>query len=148
MDKKLKDELRKIFDDFSFLLSNKGYILPTYFLVKDNKVSMLEYERKIDFGLYSNLAIFKAQKDDADAVVLISENDAVVGTPSDVSMSAVSKGILKVSDHPNSKPHLILIYMSSKGNKAALFGEIEKDPRGTKFVTNQEWVTEITSKVI
>lgn len=147
MDKNLKNALSKLFDSYSLVLASKGSIDPTFFLVKDKNIAIIE-NSGLDFLVYSKVVIDRAQKNDVDALVLISENNALVGKKEDESISAIMKGALRVHDHPDIQPYLILIYLSTSGEKEALFGKIEKDFRGTKFIKAQEWASEIKSQVV
>lgn len=147
MDKGLKNALSKLFDSYTLALARLGSIDPTYFLVKDKDIALIE-NSGLNFLLYSKAVIYQAQKNNVDALVLISENDALVGKKEDESISAVMKGSLKINDHPDAQPYLILVYLSNNGEKEALFGKIEKDFRGTKFIKDQEWASEIKSQIM
>ncbi len=147
MDKKLKNALSDIFNKYSFELTENGKIDPTYFLIKDNFILPLRNVHHIDFNLYANFVINQATQRNADALALILENSVITGYKEDKDIQAIINGSLSVSDHPDSASYLILIYMTSKGAQEALFGKIEKDIRGIKFVSNSEWVCDFATNL-
>jgi len=53
-------------------------------------------------------------------------------------------GHIRVEEHPDSSPYLILTYLAATGEREALVGKIEKDPSGKKFIVEQEWAEEIS----
>ena len=143
MNKNLKLKLSDLFNNYCFLLTEKGKIYPTYFLIKNKDIIMMDSRTGVDFNIYANFVANQAQKQNVDAIVLLAENNAIVGKQEDKDIQAIIDGRLKPGDHPDSEKYLILVYMSSTGEKEALFGKIEKDPRGIKFIRDHEWVTDI-----
>lgn len=141
MDKKLRIVLSKLFDDYCFILTEKGNIMPTYFLVKDKEIIKV-VNKGVDQKFYMSFVLHQATQKDAEALVLISENNVVTGDRRDDDIKAITKGNLKISEHPNNEEYLILMYVSKDGEREGLFGKIEKDPTGVKFIRNHEWASD------
>jgi hypothetical protein len=142
MDEKLRVALSKLFDDYCFILTEKGNIVPTFFLIKDKdiiKVANMNIRKEI----YADFVMYQATQQQAEAIVLITENGVVSGSRDDEDIKAIASGKLKIKDHPDYEPHLLLIYISKDGERQGLFGKIEKDPSGVKFIKNHEWASDI-----
>ncbi len=142
MDKKLRVVLSKLFDGYCFSLTETGFITPTYFLVKDEEIIKIK-NRGMDQELYVNLVLHQATQQDVEALIFVTENNVVTGYKNEQDIQALMNGNIKINDHPNSESYLILMYISKDGNREGLFGKIEQDPSGLKFIKNHEWVTDI-----
>jgi len=144
MTEDLEKKLNNLFEAYSFLLSCKKNIKPTYFLTKGTYIVQVENAEKLRSDIYFNYVKHYASKINADGIILISENNVVVSNESDVCIEGLTNGTLKVEDHPDKTSYLILAYVSNTGENKALFGKIEKDPTGRKYITNQEWATDVS----
>jgi len=144
MDENLKNMLSTLFSNYCFILTEKGNIPPTYFLIKDKQLTMMLNNSGAEFNLYADLVLHQAKNQNVDGLALIIENNALVSNKNDKSIEATINGTIKLDDHPDAKPYLILYYVSNIGEQKALFGKIEKDPCGVKFIRDCEWVTSKT----
>lgn len=145
MDKKLRSVLSKLFDEYCFILTKRGSIVPTYFLIKDYDLIQIK-NIGLNENIYASLVFAQAEIQGAEAVVLLSENQVVTGDKTDSDMQALLDKKISISDHPEKEPYLILVYLEKNGEREALFGKIEKDPSGNKFIKEHEWATDIVAQ--
>lgn len=145
MDEKLRITLSKLFDDYCFILTEKGKIIPTYFIIKNHDIIRVK-NIGLNENVYTSLVFTHADRQHADALVFLSEKKVVSADKDDRSMQALIDGQIGIEDHPDHKPYLILIYIGRNGDKEAIFGKIEKDPSGVKFIKNHEWANDIVAQ--
>jgi len=113
MDENLKNMLSTLFSNCCFILTEKGNMPPTYFLIKNQIITMMLNNSGAEFNLYADLVLHQAKNQNVDGLVLIIENNAIVGSKDDKSIEATINGTLKLVDHPDAKQYLILYYISN-----------------------------------
>jgi len=142
MDDKTKDLMEKIFINHCMMLTEVGGVIPIFFIIiNNNQITpiILSEKMQMNFEQYTTFSIKAADEMDASAIILISEQFMVKGDQSDEDMKALVSGKIKPRDHPNKEEYLSLTYMESHGKAESLYGKIEKDPTGVRFVREQSW---------
>jgi len=148
MDDKLKGKLNELYDIHCMMLTERGIVEPMYFVVKDTMFTpiLIGEGDEMSFANYTVESLKIAYNSEADGMILVSEQDVVVGKPGDKDIQALLDGKIRPSDHPSKKPYLILTYINTEGKRSALYGKIEYDIKGTKFIRTQKWSEEAVSK--
>lgn len=147
MNEKLKKKLEDLYVDATFLLTRFGGMSFTMFVLLDEKLVPLIYPdvdeegySRMNINDYVDYGYTIATQMGADAVIIIVEQYLVEGKKEDDDLlKYISNGQLKVSEHPDSKLYLSLIYTDKSDNYHALNGLIQSDPSGTKYVSDQQW---------
>ena len=144
MDDILKNKLSELYDFYCIALAEHGTVDPLYFIIKDKKITPIVIQKGIEltFKNYTVEALKIAYENKADAIALITEQDTVIGKAESEDIKALMEGKIRPSDHPLNHPYLVLTYINSKGKKSALYGKIETDIKGTKFIREQDWLSE------
>jgi len=141
MDDETKDLMEKIFVNHCIMLSEVGSVIPIFFIIVNRQITpiILSEDMQMDFEKYATFSIKAADQMDASAMILVSEQYMVMGKDSDKDMKALLTGEIKPSEHPNKLEYLSLTYMEAHGKAESLYGKIEKDPTGLRFVREQTW---------
>ena len=141
MDDKTKDLMEKIFVNHCIMLTEAGAIIPIFFIIVNKQIIpiILSEEMQMDFTQYSTVVVKAADEMDASAMILISEQYMIIGNKSDIDIKALLSGEIKLSEHPDKQEYLALIYMEADGKTESLYGKIEKDPGGIRYVREQQW---------
>ena len=150
MDDTIKKKLNELYDFHCFMLTERGTVYPMYFVVKDKMITpiLISEGTEMSFSNYTVETMKIASDIKADAMVLISEQDVVSGKASDKDIQSLLDGSIRPSEHPDKEEYLILTFMDKSGNKSALYGKIELDARGTKFIREQQWTQEQEMKKV
>jgi len=79
-----------------------------------------------------------AREQNADAILVVAGMWVVKGLPSEIDIS------IRPSENEAREHFLNLVYMTADGKEyESIAGKVEKDPGGTKFVREHEWVDQI-----
>jgi hypothetical protein len=144
MNDEMKNKINELYDVYCMMLAEYGTVDPMYFIVKDGNITPIVIESGVDISFldYSAQTLKIAEENNASALLLISEQDVVIGKVDSEDIKALTEGKIRPSEHPLKKDYLVLTYIEEGGTRHALYGKIEKDIVGTKFIRSQQWMKE------
>lgn len=122
-----KNLCEKIYELSREMLKDKGHVSPAFFILQDDKVILLSLPKELDQiqddDLYKRMCFETAQIvcEQMKGEALIHITEALIAQGSKEEMDNY-KG--RLSEHPKRKESIILIYISSTGERTAFVGHL------------------------
>ena len=133
----------EVFSRISFTLTERGFVDPMYIILlpDGNTVPIVLQEKtQLSMEMYSEAATETAKNLGASAMLFIAEQNMLSRKKGDVNLKDLMEGILKGSDHSNIEEYLTMSCMSAGGECESLLAKIHKDPMGTKYTNERNWI--------
>jgi hypothetical protein len=139
-----------LYSKVSMAMTQIGKTTPIYIMVlPGNEVYPIVIQDKdIDLQQYATLAMNIAQEYRAIAMILICEQYMVSKHKDDPEVQAILDGLMRASEHPDREEYLSLIYMDQSGKCESYIGKIHRDPMGTPFTRDSQWIEDAATSMI
>jgi len=143
MDEKHQTLAEQIFSQFSFALTEKGNIDPLYIMIMQDGNAIpivIQSNNNVTMEMYINAAANAAHEMGATAMFFVCEQMMINKKKDDPEVQALLDGKIRASQHPDAEDYLTLIYMTAEGDCESLIAKIHRDPMGTKYTNEKEWI--------
>jgi hypothetical protein len=140
MDKQHKKISEELYQTASFILTESGKDTPLFVLIKNNETFpiLIPPGMEIDLATYSTLSLKLAREYDADAMIVIGGMWVVTDLVDNIDFQT------RPSESDKREHYLNLIYITADGKTLeSLAGKVEKDPAGTMYVREQDWLDSV-----
>ena len=136
MDKEYKEKAELIFSYTSMMLTEQGYIVPTFILIIDGQLRPIVIGNGEDITIskpeYKDIVYQAIKEHQPEAVIFICEQWIVAKSDYDPQTQSLV-------DNENKESYLTLTYAKPNGNSEALIAKIESDLVGTRYTKSQNW---------
>lgn len=150
MDEKYRTISEDLFNKISMAMTEIGKTMPVYILITaDDEVLPIALAGvEMDMAGYAQLAVQIAAEMDAKAMMLICEQIMLSRTKDSEDLQDLLDGIKRPSEQPDAEAYLTLIFMEASGECESLIAKIHKDPLGTRYTKDSEWVKDSVTNMI
>lgn len=134
--------VEQVFSQLSFALTERGNIEPLYVMIMadDSTIPIVIQGGEVTMEMYADAAVNAAHEMGASAMFFVCEQSMVSKKKDDPEIQALLDGKLRASQHPDAEDYLTLIYMTAEGDCESLIAKVHKDPMGTRYTNEKEWV--------
>lgn len=140
MDKQHKELAEQVYQTATFILAESGKDTPLFILIKGDETIpiLIPPGMEINLAEYSTLSHKMAKEQDADAMMIVGGMWVVMDTIDNIDLQT------RPSESDKREHYLNLVYMSADGETVeSIAGKVEKDPAGTMYVKEQDWLDSI-----
>ena len=128
-------------------VSENGSFPPLFLLIKGSGFFPILVGETIQVEKYASIAINAAYTEQADALILISEQWVINLKPGDPRVTIIQNKEQHISEIDGSDLFLTLLIMSKDGKLEGLKGKIYRD-KNIPYIIDSEWVDNISSSLL
>lgn len=136
-----------LFDTAAMAVSEHGSFPPLFLLVKEGKFFPILVGEKSTPEEYASIAINAAHIEQADALILISEQWVINMQPDDPRVKIIQNKEKHISEMDGSDLFLTLLIMSNEGELHGLTGKIHRD-KNIPYIIDSKWVSNISTSLL
>ena len=150
MDESQREMIEDLFSHISFALTEQGRISPLYIMIlpDGSQMPIIAQGGDLTVEMYASAAHSAAHEMGAKGMIFICEQYMVSKTKDDKELQALLDGQIRPSQHPDAEEYLTLMYMTAIGECESLIAKIHKDPMGTKYTNEREWIENSTTALL
>lgn len=136
-----------LFNTAAMAVSEQGSFPPLFILVKKEGFFPILVGEQATPEEYASIAINAAHIEQADALILISEQWVIDIKPDDPRVKMIQNKEKHISEMEGSNLFLTLLIMSNEGELQGLTGKIHRD-KNIPYITDSKWVSNISSTLL